>query len=81
MYRLGPGEFMADWFSADGKRHRKRFPTSTAAQRHEHEQNAMAHAERCAAELNLAVHHTYRHKTARADLAKRAAAVITTVPA
>ena len=81
MYRASPGRFMADWFDAEGKRHRASFPTAAQAQRHEHQQAAYAHAERCRRELDLSVHHVFRHKTARATAAKRAAAIITAAEA
>jgi hypothetical protein len=78
MYKEAPGKWMADWFDVDGKRKRKQFTSPTQAQRHEHEQLALVRAEQCARELDLSVHHTFRHKTARAAIAKKAAAIITT---
>ena len=45
---------MADWWDADGKRHRKQFATSAAAREHEHRETAMAHAERATREMKLA---------------------------
>src|SRR5579862_9307320 len=54
MYQKGPGVFMADWWDADGRRHRKQFATSAAAREHEHRQTALAHAERASREMRLA---------------------------
>jgi len=51
MYQKSPGVFMADWWDADGRRHRKQFSTSAAAREHEHRETALAHAERAAAEV------------------------------
>ena len=48
MYQKKPGVFMADWWDADGRRHRKQFSTSAAAREHEHRETALAHAERAA---------------------------------
>jgi hypothetical protein len=80
-YRIPGGEFMADWYDAEGKRHRRRFKTKIKADRHEWEQSALAKAEACARQLDKAPHHAYQHKGVRAELAKRAAAIITIVPA
>src|ERR1700690_4077009 len=54
MYQKRPGVFMADWWDADGRRHRKQFSTSAAAREHEHRETALAHAERAAREMKLA---------------------------
>ena len=35
---------MADWWDADGRRHRKQFSTASAAREHEHRETALAHA-------------------------------------
>ncbi len=45
---------MADWWDADGRRHRKQFANSAAAREHEHRQTALAHAERATREMKLA---------------------------
>ena len=45
---------MADWWDADGRRHRKQFATSAAAKEHEHRETALAHAERASREMKLA---------------------------
>jgi len=45
---------MADWWDADGHRHRKQFSTSAAAREHEHRETALAHAERASREMKLA---------------------------
>ena len=45
---------MADWWDADGNRHRKQFSTSSAAREHEHRETALAHAERASREMKLA---------------------------
>ena len=54
MYQKKPGAFMADWWDADGRRHRKQFSTSAAAREHEHRETALAHAERASREMKLA---------------------------
>src|ERR1700690_53688 len=54
MYQKRPGVFMADWWDADGRRHRKQFATSAAAREHEHRETALAHAERASREMKLA---------------------------
>src|SRR5882724_9090816 len=54
MYQKKPGAFMADWWDADGRRHRKQFATSAAAKEHEHRETALAHAERASREMKLA---------------------------
>src|ERR1700686_4896390 len=54
MYQKRPGVFMADWWDADGRRHRKQFANSGAAREHEHRQTALAHAERATREMKLA---------------------------
>jgi len=45
---------MADWWDADGGRHRKQFKTASAAREHEHRETALAHAERASREMKLA---------------------------
>ena len=45
---------MADWWDADGHRHRKQFSTVETARQHEHRETALAHAERASRELKLA---------------------------
>src|ERR1700739_1862273 len=54
MYQKRPGVFMADWWDADGRRHRKQFSNSAAAREHEHRETALAHAERASLEMKLA---------------------------
>src|SRR5579862_1767938 len=54
MYQKKPGVFMADWWDANGLRHRKQFATSSAAREHEHRETALAHAERASREMKLA---------------------------
>src|SRR5215831_15080348 len=54
MYQKRPGVFMADWWDADGRRHRKQFSSSSAAREHEHRETALAHAERASREMKLA---------------------------
>jgi myo-inositol-1-phosphate synthase len=54
MYQKRPGIFMADWWDADGRRHRKQFSTAETARQHEHRETALAHAERASRELKLA---------------------------
>ncbi len=54
MYQKRPGVYMADWWDADGRRHRKQFASSQAAREHEHRETALAHAERASRELKLA---------------------------
>jgi hypothetical protein len=65
MYQKKPGAFMADWWDADGRRHRKQFATSAAAKEHEHRETALAHAERASREMKLAAR-TSSVKRARA---------------
>ena len=45
---------MADWWDADGRRHRKQFANAAAAREHEHRETALAHAERASREMRLA---------------------------
>src|SRR6266550_7653704 len=54
MYQKKAGVFMADWWDADGRRHRKQFSNSAAAREHEHRETALAHAERASREMKLA---------------------------
>src|SRR5438270_9842323 len=54
MYQKRPGIFMADWWDADGRRHRKQFSTASGAREHEHRETALAHAERASREMKLA---------------------------
>src|SRR3974390_1027066 len=54
MYQKRPGVFMADWWDADGRRHRKQFANAAAAREHEHRETALAHAERASREMKLA---------------------------
>ena len=54
MYQKRAGIFMADWWDADGRRHRKQFYTASAAREHEHRETALAHAERASREMRLA---------------------------
>ena len=54
MYQKRAGVFMADWWDADGRRHRKQFSTASAAREHEHRETALAHAERAGREMKLA---------------------------
>src|SRR6202163_3007217 len=54
MYQKRPGVFMADWWDAEGRRHRKQFATAPAAREHEHRETALAHAERASREMKLA---------------------------
>src|SRR5579864_6471420 len=54
MYQKRPGIFMADWWDADGRRHRKQFSNAHAAREHEHRETALAHAERASRELKMA---------------------------
>src|SRR5258707_11474655 len=54
MYQKKPGVFMADWWDANGLRHRKQFTTSAAAREYEHRETALAHAERASREMKLA---------------------------
>src|SRR5262252_3876206 len=54
MYQKKPGVFMADWWDADGRRHRKQFAKSSDAREHEHRETALAHAERASREMKLA---------------------------
>src|ERR1700751_4412123 len=54
MYQKGPGVFMADWWDADGRRHRKQFANAASAREHEHRETALAHAERASREMKLA---------------------------
>src|SRR5499427_1102907 len=54
MYQKRPGVFMADWWDADGRRHRKQFSTASGAREHEHRETALAHAERAGREMKLA---------------------------
>src|SRR3989440_10363635 len=54
MYQKRPGVFMADWWDADGRRHRKQFSNAAAAREHEHRETALAHAERAGREMKLA---------------------------
>ena len=55
---------MADWWDADGQRHRKQFSTSAAAREHEHRETALAHAERASREMKLARYLTKRIESA-----------------
>jgi hypothetical protein len=70
------GTWYADWIAIDGRRRRRRANSKALAERLQHEQQALVHAERCATALDLSVHHTFRHKAARADAAKKAVAII-----
>ena len=45
MYQKRPGVFMADWWDADGRRHRKQFSTSAAAREHEQRDGDKGHAD------------------------------------
>src|SRR5215471_17904033 len=54
MYQKRPGVFMADWWDADGRRHRKQFSNAASAREHEHRETALAHAERASREMKLA---------------------------
>src|SRR3984957_10475964 len=54
MYQKRPGIYMADWWDADGSRHRKQFITAQAARQHEHRETALAHAERASREMKMA---------------------------
>src|SRR6201993_3143931 len=54
MYQKKPGVFMADWWDADGRRHRKQFANAASAREHEHRETALAHAERASREMKLA---------------------------
>src|SRR4051812_5199446 len=45
---------MADWWDADGRRHRKQFSSASGAREHEHRETALAHAERASREMKLA---------------------------
>ena len=54
MYQKKAGVFMADWWDADGRRHRKQFSSAPAAREHEHRETALAHAERASREMKLA---------------------------
>src|SRR5262249_25400878 len=49
-----PGVFMADWWDANGRRHRKQFKNAALAKEHEHRETAMAHAKRATREMKLA---------------------------
>ena len=69
MYQKKPGVFMADWWDADGHRHRKQFSTSAAAREHEHRETALAHAERASREMNLAAR-TSTKRTSKASAGK-----------
>jgi hypothetical protein len=69
MYQKSPGVFMADWWDADGRRHRKQFSTSAAAREHEHRETALAHAERASREMKLAAR-TSSGKTSGAKKAR-----------
>ena len=60
---------MADWWDADGRRHRKQFATSAAAREHEHRETALAHAERASREMKLAAR-TSSPKKARSEAVK-----------
>ncbi len=46
---------MADWWDADGRRHRKQFSNAQSAREHEHRETALAHAERASRELKMAI--------------------------
>ena len=63
MYQKRPGVFMADWWDADGRRHRKQFANSAAAREHEHRETALAHAERASREMKLAARTSSVKKT------------------
>src|SRR5580693_9486396 len=65
MYQKSPGVFMADWWDADGRRHRKQFSTAAAAREHEHRETALAHAMRATREMK---------KVARTSGSKRSSA-------
>jgi myo-inositol-1-phosphate synthase len=53
MYQKRPGVFMADWFDADGRRHRKQFKNADEAKKYEHREAAVSHALRASRELKL----------------------------
>ncbi|MGB0040369.1 MAG: hypothetical protein WBQ00_15820, partial [Terriglobales bacterium] len=54
MYQKSTGVYMADWWDADGRRHRKQFSNSQSARQHEHRETALAHSERASREMKLA---------------------------
>ena len=45
---------MADWWDANGRRHRKQFKNAASAREHEHRETAAAHAKRATREMKLA---------------------------
>src|SRR5271157_3388531 len=63
MYQKRPGVFMADWWDADGHRHRKQFGTAAAAREHEHRETALAHAERASREMKLAARTSFTKRS------------------
>src|SRR6202046_3519748 len=65
MYQKKPGVFMADWWDADGRRHRKQFANAAAAREHEHRETALAHAERASREMKLAARSSSVKKSSR----------------
>ena len=53
MYQKAAGVFMADWWDADGRRHRKQFASARSAREHEHRETAAAHEERARREMKM----------------------------
>src|SRR6201984_243837 len=45
---------MADWWDANGRRHRNKFKNAASAREHEHRETAAAHAKRASREMKLA---------------------------
>ena len=67
MYQKRPGVFMADWWDADGRRHRKQFANAASAREHEHRETALAHAERASREMKLARTGSVKRSTPKTD--------------
>ena len=67
MYQKQPGVFMADWWDADGRRHRKQFSNAKSASEHEHRETALAHAERASREMKLARRGSVTVKSEKTD--------------